>query len=199
MKIFIFQFSLSLFASEVSSLNHRNKWTLDFPAGNQVPSNLGFVRWRSPDEIKPLHSIPWPHSRTMWQRNICHNPLELGTGDSAEPSLLSDNSHRTGVKVWIQQQWEALSSLHRNSQPKRGDIYPPPLTQYTRAIVLLAEVDFLLVGWAGRVGWAWQACRSFFSHHYPQHIHFLLSWAFLASFYWLDLIFIITLKRPSAI
>lgn len=57
----------------------------------------------------------------------------------------------------------------------------------------------------GRVGWdehgtyANTRMQNTLCCNYPQHILFSLSRAFLACFYRLDLIFIITLKRPSAI
>lgn len=83
-------------------------------------------------------------------------------------------------------------------------LVPPPLIT-----VGLFELWRCFLGFYILLGWvvfqasmayllAWE-CKTPFSCNYPQHIPFSVSWAFLASFYRLDLIFIITLKRPSAI
>lgn len=74
-----------------------------------------------------------------------------GTGDSAEPSLLSGSRHRPGAKLWIKQEREALSSLQRRIHGQKG-IYllPPPLTQGTHL--------HYLAGWGFLVGWMSMAC-----------------------------------------
>lgn len=104
----------------------------------------------------------------------------------------------------LHKEWDAIGSLHRRIDSLKRQIFNS-IFQYNRStwIILLLGLFWVgcLMDWLvrGVFGWAQSACETLFLHGYPQHIHFSVPRAFLAGFYRLDLIFIITLKRPSAI